>query len=156
MDPGIKETITATVFDSRFPNRVKNIIISQGSQLNPERKWKRNLKRAKKNFKYGDNEIGELQQSIKPIEYLEADLSLENDENVWWALERSAEARIMSIVKVARPLCRFYGSYQYKRNKRFMKLAQKATLIKAIDRLLSQFGCKGKWVYDRNNLVPAL
>ncbi|KAG0277319.1 hypothetical protein BGZ95_006130 [Linnemannia exigua] len=31
MDPGIKDTITATVFDSRFPNRVKNITISQDS-----------------------------------------------------------------------------------------------------------------------------
>ncbi|KAK3845023.1 MAG: hypothetical protein J3R72DRAFT_418835 [Linnemannia gamsii] len=136
------------------PNRVKNIIISQGSQLDPDRKWKRSLKRAKKNFKHGDNEFGELEQSIKPIEYLEADPSLENDENVWWALERSAEARIMSIVKVARPLHRFYGSYQYKRNKKFMKLAQKATLNKAIDRLLSQLGCKGKWVYDRNKPRP--
>ncbi|KAK3804855.1 MAG: hypothetical protein J3R72DRAFT_508600 [Linnemannia gamsii] len=90
MDPGIKETITATVFDSRFPNRVKNITISQGSQLDPERKWKRSLKRAKKNFKHGDSEIGKLEQSIKSIEYPEADPSLENDENVWWALERSA------------------------------------------------------------------
>ncbi|KAK3847432.1 MAG: hypothetical protein J3R72DRAFT_510847 [Linnemannia gamsii] len=138
MDPGIKDIITTTVFDLRLPNRVKNIAISQGSQLDPERKRKRN----------------ELEQSIKPIEYPEANPSLENDGNVWWALERSAEDRIMSIVKVARPLCRFYDSYQYKRNKRFVKLAQKVTLNKAFDRLLSQLSCKGKWVYDHNKPRP--
>ncbi|KAG0277320.1 hypothetical protein BGZ95_006131 [Linnemannia exigua] len=63
------------------------------------------------------------------------------------------EARVMSIVKVAHPLYRF-GSYQYKRNKRFMRMAEKATVNKAIDRLISQLGCKGKWVYNRNKRRP--
>ncbi|KAG0379415.1 hypothetical protein BGX24_000504 [Mortierella sp. AD032] len=36
--PGMKDTITPNVFDPRFPNRVKNITISQGLQLDLERK----------------------------------------------------------------------------------------------------------------------
>ncbi|KAF9128058.1 hypothetical protein BGW39_005367 [Mortierella sp. 14UC] len=126
--------------------------MTQPSQLDPECKWKGGLKWAKTSSKYGD--IHELERSIKPIEYPQADLSVQDDEDVWTVLDRSVEVRILSILRVARPLRRFYGSYQYKRNHRFLKPAQKAILNKAVDRIFSQLGCKGKWVYDPRNSRP--
>ncbi|KAG0281459.1 hypothetical protein BGZ95_003494 [Linnemannia exigua] len=68
------------MFDSRFPNRVKNMAISQDSQLDPERRWKWSLKKAKDTSKHRD--IHELEQSIKSIENLEAEPSVENDEDI--------------------------------------------------------------------------
>ncbi|KAG0380725.1 hypothetical protein BGX24_005843 [Mortierella sp. AD032] len=81
-----------------FPSRVRTIALSRGSQLDLERKWKWSLKRATNTSKYRDNH--ELEQSTKPIEYLEADSSLENYEDVWSALDLSTEPRVTTIVKV--------------------------------------------------------
>ncbi|KAF9126377.1 hypothetical protein BGW39_006682 [Mortierella sp. 14UC] len=152
MDLGIKETVAATVVDSRFPDCVKNICISQGSQLDPERRGKRGLKWVKTSLKHGD--IHELERSIKPIEYPQVDPSVQDDEDVWTALDRSAEVGILSVLRVARPLRQFYGSYQYRRNHRGLKLAQKATPNKAVDKLFSQLSCKGKWVFNSRNPQP--
>ncbi|KAK3847544.1 MAG: hypothetical protein J3R72DRAFT_519456 [Linnemannia gamsii] len=155
MNPDIKDTTTATVFDPRFPNRVKNITISQGLQIDPERKWKRRLNRAKKNFKHGDNEISELEQSIKAIEYPEADPSLENDEKclVGFGTFRRCSHHVdcqgcSSFSSVLRLI-----SIQ-KEQEVYEAGTEKPPSPRPSTDFFPQLGCKGKWVCDRNKPRP--
>ncbi|KAK3843647.1 MAG: hypothetical protein J3R72DRAFT_522718 [Linnemannia gamsii] len=137
-----------------FPSRVRTIAISRGSQLDLERKWKWSLKRAKNPSKYRDNH--ELEQSTKPIEYPEADSNLENDEDVWSALDLSTEPRVTTIVKIARPLHRLCGSYQYKRNRRFHEAGRESLLTRLSTDFFPNSAARAIGAMTATSLVPAL
>ncbi|KAF9109965.1 hypothetical protein BGW39_004893, partial [Mortierella sp. 14UC] len=64
MDPGLANTVTAVMLDSRFPNRVKNVAISSASQNQPQKNHRRTLNAAKR--KRG---IQRLENTIQGVEY---------------------------------------------------------------------------------------
>ncbi|OAQ22485.1 hypothetical protein K457DRAFT_1838031 [Linnemannia elongata AG-77] len=126
MDPGLANTITAVILDSRSPNRVRNLAISSASQKEPERHYRRGLNAAK--LKRG---IHRLENSILPVEFPQFPDTGDGWVN-WLSLQDSIHRNCVTELLVYKRLRAFYGSIMFKVKNRSLKLAQSATLNKAV------------------------
>ncbi|KAG9070710.1 hypothetical protein KI688_008249 [Linnemannia hyalina] len=148
MDPGLANTITAVILDSRSPNRVRNLAISSGSQKEPERHHRRGLNAAKS--KRG---INFLENSIVPVEFPQFRNTGDDWVN-WLCLRDSIRLNCVSELGVYKRLRAFYGSIMFKVKNRSLKLAQNATLNKAVGVIIRSCGIKGKWREGDNRVRP--
>jgi len=148
MDPGLANTITAVILDSRSPNRVRNLAISSASQKEPERHHRRGLNAAKQ--KRG---IHRLENSILPVEFPQFPDTGDGWVN-WSSLQDSIRRNCVTELLVYKRLRAFYGSIMFKVKNRNLKLAQNATLNKAIGTVIRSCGVKGKWREGDNGVRP--
>ncbi|KAF9146337.1 hypothetical protein BGX30_001351 [Mortierella sp. GBA39] len=148
MDPGLANTITAVILDSRSPNRVRNLAISSASQKEPERHYRRGLNAAK--HKRG---INFLENSIVPVEFPQFRNTGDDWVN-WLCLRDSIRLNCVSELGVYKRLRAFYGSIMFKVKNRSLKLAQNATLNKAVGVIIRSCGIKGKWREGDNKVRP--
>ncbi|CAO3568676.1 unnamed protein product [Mortierella alpina] len=153
MDPGIHNTVTATVVDTRSPRLFKNISISEGAQKHCTTRYLRGLEHVKRKVRYDAQYAGEpasTSRSVQEIEThikgIECPLAQEGDQaSAWQALAASLRAHVVSVLEVQRHLRQFYTTGLYKYKAFTHKQAKQATKNMAVDRIISATEVTGKW-----------
>ena len=153
IDPGICNTATATVIDTRTPGELKNVSVSQGAQKHCTRTFMKGLHHAKQNtvFEMGPLygaeakcwSVNDLESTITPIS-----CSVPTGDALgpsWKLLGQSLLDHVHSLMLVQEQLRVFYTSSMFKIKSYHRKTALKATQNKAVDRIISASGSTEKW-----------
>ncbi|KAF9555836.1 hypothetical protein EC968_008602 [Mortierella alpina] len=119
IDPGIFSMATATVIDTRTPEQLKNVTVSQGAQMHCTRTYVKGLHNAKRNATFDLQLLDELGESVLD--------------------------HVHSVLLVQEQLRSFYTSPMFKIKSYHRKTALKATRNKAVDRIISASGLTEKW-----------
>jgi 5'-3' exonuclease len=140
IDPGVRNTATATIMTSAEPDTYRNLTISQSSQCVTTKRYLHRLEQAKRKTMHWipsrgqEANICELENSIQPVEPRQV-----NDSEllpVWQSLRTSIERHVISVMQVEELLREFYSSMMFKIKTRELKQAKTATSNKSIDKLL--------------------
>ncbi|KAF9941742.1 hypothetical protein BGZ67_004080 [Mortierella alpina] len=157
IDPGICSTATATVIDTRTPGILKNVSVSQGSQRHCTKTYLNGLQRAKRgktiSIQLQDDEspkarnIEELESTITPV-ICSVPIN-EAQGPSWLLLSQSLLDHVQSLLLVQEHLRNFYTSRMFQIKGYHRKTAIKATLNRAVDRIIGASGLTEKWDPDK-------
>ncbi|KAF9943871.1 hypothetical protein BGZ72_003233, partial [Mortierella alpina] len=153
MDPGILNTVTATVMDTRAPSQFKNITITAGAQKHCTTRYLRGLEHAKSKVRYDIQYPGEPAATARSVHDIESHIqstkcpqAQEGDQaTAWLALAASLQAHVISILQVQPYLRQFYTTGLYKSKAFTHKQAKQATKNLATDRIISATGLTQAW-----------
>ncbi|KAG0199640.1 hypothetical protein BGX28_007120 [Mortierella sp. GBA30] len=116
IDPGICETVPASVLDTRTPGVLKNVSVSQGSSKFSTKKFLSGSNHAKRKISFRVKFVGDGQAEARNIMQLESHTApirciISTDvprELAWQALSHSIKDRIVLILEVQEELRVFY------------------------------------------------
>jgi hypothetical protein len=153
IDPGICSTATATVMDTRTPQHLKNVTVSQGAQMHCTKTYMKGLHKAKRKTTFNMRLSGEAQARHWSIEELEGTIesiscSIAIGQGLgpsWEQLGKSILDRVHSLLLVQEQLRSFYTARMFKIKGYHRKTAIKATRNKAVDRIIKASGLTEKW-----------
>ncbi|CAO3573360.1 unnamed protein product [Mortierella alpina] len=153
IDPGICSTATATVMDTRTPQQLKNVTVSQGAQVHCTKTYMKGLHKAKRKTTFNMLLSGEAQARHWSVEELEGTIesiscSIAIGQSLgpsWEQLGQSILDRVHSLLLVQEQLRSFYTARMFKIKGYHRKAAIKATRNKAVDRIIKSSGLSEKW-----------
>ncbi|KAF9943699.1 hypothetical protein BGZ70_005550 [Mortierella alpina] len=153
IDPGIVSTATATVIDTRTPEQLKNVTVSQGAQIHCTKTYMKSLHDAKRKATFNMRLSGEAEARSWNIEELEGTIepiscSIDIGQSLgpsWKQLGKSVLNHVHSLLLVQEQLRSFYTARMFKIKGYHRKTAIKATRNKAVDRIISASGLTEKW-----------